>query len=203
MDLLLNVPYFEKDKAKMNGALWNPKIKKWYVKEDTTQDYYENWNHYFAKWLPEHNLLCKNLFIFQMNRKCWKCGKSTKVVCLGTNDAYTLFMGEIFDDKYENLQLLSYVSYIPEELALFLKEKYNYYPSYSNVVKKTYYINHCEFCKSVRVIIIYMRFLKRLFINIYVIRILKRRIIIKLIIVIWFLFWLIFHIMIGYLILLN
>ncbi len=150
MDLLLNVPYFEKDKAKMNGALWNPKIKKWYVKEDTTQDYYENWNHYFAKWLPEHNLLCKNLFIFQMNRKCWKCGKSTKVVCLGTNDAYTLFMGEIFDDKYENLQLLSYVSYIPEELALFLKEKYNYYPSYSNVVKKTYYINHCEFCKSVQ-----------------------------------------------------
>lgn len=49
MDLLLNVPYFEKDKAKMNGALWNPKIKKWYVKEDTTQDYYENWNHYFTK----------------------------------------------------------------------------------------------------------------------------------------------------------
>lgn len=150
MDLLLDVPYSEKDEAKKNGALWNPNIKKWYVKEDPKQDYYENWNYYFEKWLPKHNLLCRNLFVFQMNRKCWKCGKNTKVICLATNDAYTLFMGEIFDDRYQNLQLLSYVSKIPEELATFLKEKYNYYPSYSNFVKKTYYINHCEFCKSVQ-----------------------------------------------------
>ena len=47
MDLILNVPFNEKEEAKRKGALWNPQIKRWYVKEDPDQDYYENWNCYF------------------------------------------------------------------------------------------------------------------------------------------------------------
>ena len=148
MDLILNVPFNEKEEEKRKGALWNPQIKRWYVKEDPDQDYYENWNYYFKKWLPEHNLLCKNLYLFEMQRECWKCKRKTKVICLATNDAYTLSPGEIFDDKNENLQLLSYVDIIPNKLANYLKENFHYYPSFSKIAKKAYFVNHCEHCKS-------------------------------------------------------
>ena len=150
MDLILNVPFNEKEEAKRKGALWNPQIKRWYVKEDPDQDYYENWNYYFKKWLPEHNLLCKNLYLFEMQRECWKCKRKTKVICLATNDAYTLSPGEIFDDKNENLQLLSYVDIIPNKLANYLKENFHYYPSFSKIAKKAYFVNHCEHCKSIK-----------------------------------------------------
>ena len=150
MDLLLNVPFSQKDEAKNNGAWWKPEIKKWYVREDSQQAFYLNWKKYFNKWLPYHNLLCRNLYIFQMQRKCWKCGKDTPVVCLATNDSYTLFDDEVSYKRYPNLQLLSYVSKIPDELAAYLKENYKYYPSFSNFIKKTYFINHCIHCSSVQ-----------------------------------------------------
>lgn len=31
MDILLNVPYAEKDLAKQRGAKWNPQLKSWYI----------------------------------------------------------------------------------------------------------------------------------------------------------------------------
>lgn len=150
MDLILNVPYSEKNSAKANGAWWNPDIKSWYVREDKSKDYYENWLYYFGKWLPEHNLLCKTLYIFQMQRKCWKCGKNTKVICLATDDAYTLFTGQVRDEHYKHLQLLSYLKYVPEALEKFLKEEYNYYLAYSSTIKDSYFINHCTHCNSVQ-----------------------------------------------------
>ena len=85
-----------------------------------------------------------------MQRECWKCKRKTKVICLATNDAYTLSPGEIFDDKNENLQLLSYVDIIPNKLANYLKENFHYYPSFSKIAKKAYFVNHCEHCKSIQ-----------------------------------------------------
>lgn len=150
MDLLLTVQFNEKDSAKANGAWWKPNIKSWYVREDEKADYHQKWNQYFEKWLPKHNLLCKNIYLFQMERKCWKCGKTTSVICLGTNDAYTLFDGNISYDRYKNLQLLAYVENMPENLEKFLKEKYLFYPSYSSAIKKAYYCNHCTHCGGIQ-----------------------------------------------------
>ncbi len=31
MEILLKVPYAEKDLAKKQGAKWNPKLKSWYI----------------------------------------------------------------------------------------------------------------------------------------------------------------------------
>lgn len=31
MNILLNVPYAEKDFAKQQGAKWNPQLKSWYI----------------------------------------------------------------------------------------------------------------------------------------------------------------------------
>lgn len=43
--ILLNVPYSSKDEAKSRGALWNPTLKKWYIKNNA--DYVN-----FLDWLP-------------------------------------------------------------------------------------------------------------------------------------------------------
>lgn len=42
--LFLDVPYKEKDEAKLLGARWNPEMKKWYVEKRF--DYPK-----FAKWI--------------------------------------------------------------------------------------------------------------------------------------------------------
>lgn len=150
MDLLLSVPYEEKNEAKKNGALWDRELKKWYVTDDSRQPYFLNWNKYFKKWLPEHNLLCRDLYIFKMYRQCRKCGKFTPVICLATKDAYTLFDGKDTYERYQSLQLLSYVDKIPSELATYLKDNFKYFPSSSFDNEKPYHINHCEHCGSVQ-----------------------------------------------------
>lgn len=150
MILLLSVPYEEKNEAKKNGAWWNRDLKKWYVSENPRQPYYLKWNNYFRKWLPKHNLLCRDLYIFKMYRQCRKCGKFTPVICLASKDAYTLFDGKDFDERYQSLQLLSYVKNIPCELATYLKEHYRYYPSLSKDNKEPYFNNHCLHCTSVQ-----------------------------------------------------
>jgi hypothetical protein len=61
MITILQVPYAEKDKAKMLGAKWNSNRKTWYVEdvEDLTV---------FIKWIPAHLLKPYN----QKNRKISK-----------------------------------------------------------------------------------------------------------------------------------
>ncbi len=48
------------------------------------------------------------------------------------------------------MQLLSYVTKVPKELADFLKKRFRYYPGYSKHIKSEYYINHCEHCNSIQ-----------------------------------------------------
>lgn len=98
----------------------------------------------------EENVLCNNLFLFESKKKCWRCNKMTKVICLGTNDSYTLFDNKNDYERYQHLQLLSYVKKLPIELADFLKKNYRYYLGYSQHIRSEYYINHCEHCGSIQ-----------------------------------------------------
>lgn len=41
--VILNVPFNEKDKAKLLGALWNANIKKWYVPHGMDSGKFSNW----------------------------------------------------------------------------------------------------------------------------------------------------------------
>lgn len=104
----------------------------------------------FNKYLNDYNLLCSSLYIFKMNRECWKCHKTTKVICLATDDADTLFTGKKSYERYKHLQLLSYVTAVPDSLAAYLKSEFRYFPSFSRTINQKYYINHCEYCKSVQ-----------------------------------------------------
>lgn len=42
-EIVLDVPYKEKDEAKMLGARWNPEIKKWYIPAGQSPRPFERW----------------------------------------------------------------------------------------------------------------------------------------------------------------
>ena len=140
MNLLLNVPYAEKEDAKGKGARWNPELKKWYVDDISKAPDIE-------KWIPDFNILCSKIVIFEMDRACWKCMQNTLVVCLASDLSFAP------EDQYKenkNLQLFSYIKNMPEALQIHLKAKYDYSPSYSKQIDETYFMNHCNYCNSVQ-----------------------------------------------------
>ncbi len=46
--IILDVPFCEKDEAKMLGARWNPEIKKWFIPKKSESKL-------FSKWIPSDN----------------------------------------------------------------------------------------------------------------------------------------------------
>lgn len=136
MKIMLNVPYAEKDEAKQQGAKFDWQAKTWYC---------DNLNNIklFSKWLDGTNILCENLYILQVNRECYRCGKKFEVLLLATDRSYAL------EDDYQlntNTQILTYLKWMPRKLADYL-EDLRYYPSYSKTVDSSYYMNHCSNCK--------------------------------------------------------
>jgi len=136
----LNVPYKEKDLAKAEGAKWNPDLKTWYINDIELLPK-------LSKWVEPYNVVCENMYIFQMKRICWKCKQKTDVVCLGSNESYSL---ESNHKRNSDVLLFSYVKTMPIALADYMKDKFDYFPSYSKTVNYSYYINHCKHCKSVQ-----------------------------------------------------
>lgn len=41
--LILNVPYAEKEEAKLLGAMWDPDMKKWFVPKGVDTKLFERW----------------------------------------------------------------------------------------------------------------------------------------------------------------
>lgn len=139
MNILLNVPYSEKDLAKGKGAKWNPNIKSWYTDDIAKLPR-------LSQWAYPHNIICENLYILKMNHTCWKCKGSTEVVLFATDKSYAK------EDTYKintNIQILTYVEEMPENLKNYMKQ-FSYYPSYSRAIKATYYNNHCIQCNKVQ-----------------------------------------------------
>jgi len=42
-NIILNVPFIEKDSAKKLGAWWDPEIKKWYIPSGTDPEPFTRW----------------------------------------------------------------------------------------------------------------------------------------------------------------
>jgi len=140
MVIRLNVPYNEKDMAKANGAKWNPIAKTWYTDDIKLLSG-------LSKWIYEYNVICDNLYIFEMERICWKCKKETDVVCLGSDKSYSIECGY---HTSLNILLFSYVNTMPDPLATHMKKKFRYFPSYSKIINTSYYVNHCRYCDSIQ-----------------------------------------------------
>jgi len=140
MILLLNVPFAEKDLAKSKGAKWNPVAKTWYTSDIASLNG-------LSKWIGNYNIICDSLYIFRMERVCWKCKEGTDVICLASDKSYSTEYG-----YKENLsiQLFSYVESMPDIFADYLKRKFAYFPSYSKANESTYYVNHCRYCSGIQ-----------------------------------------------------
>lgn len=156
MGLLLNVPYSEKDEAKVLGARWNPDLKKWYA--PSPQKY-----PLFYKWmdLPSDEvrvIVIDYFYIVEGIRTCFKCGKKTKVVCFGVEKIYEVLNPDEYGDDIELFHYYSdKIHLIPSlpntcfanEFWDYMKTNYHFYQDYSKQ-GGTYKANHCHFCNSIQ-----------------------------------------------------
>lgn len=153
MSLIIDVPFAEKDEAKSLGAKWNPNLKKWYVEER------ENY-HKFEKWILGNkenvSILCDYFYIVEGTHLCFKCNKPTKVIGFGVKNFFEVYDSNEYDNEdnfcyYEdNIHIASHIEPLSKALLDKLKEKYNYYESYSKTINASYLANHCSNCKVIQ-----------------------------------------------------
>lgn len=148
MALLLNVPYDEKEQAKVLGARWNPELKKWYISE-------KNLYHNFKKWfndIKSNIIVCQQIYVVEAERKCFRCGRNTPVISLGV-DHYVLLNspfskeGCAISESETEVHLIGDIEFIPDSLSTYFKERFNFYIDFSKQNKSyKYYANHCRHC---------------------------------------------------------
>jgi len=155
----LNVPYNEKDCAKSVGARWDPQIKKWYfegpIKEISK----------FGKWIAEGReqtlIAFENFCIIEGVRKCFRCGKKTRVIGFGIWDhsllideddgTYSIEDPQDFPEMENEIHLAwtDVEENVPPLLLSYLKSKYNVKTGYSHIVGKCF-ANHCDHCDAIQ-----------------------------------------------------
>lgn len=153
MSLIIDVPYAEKEKVKSLGAKWNPNLKKWYVEE--RRDYYK-----FEKWILGNkeniSILCDYFYVIEGTHICFKCHKPTKVIGFGVKNFFEIYDSngygneENFIHYDDEIHIASHIEPLSKDLLNKLKEKYNYYESYSKTVNDSYLANHCSNCKVIQ-----------------------------------------------------
>lgn len=141
-DLLLEVPFNEKDEAKSLGAKWNPKLKCWYVPAGFDKSE-------FSKWLPPDLKASSNfkaispIYLARSPESCWKCGSETAVFCIAA-------AGFIEDnDEVNGFVTFSNLGFCENTIR---SEIEAYAPLYrvanSKQADSHYYMNHCEHCNA-------------------------------------------------------
>lgn len=148
MALLLEVPYEEKDEAKLLGAKWNASLKKWYVSDPKSYDK-------FRKWLDDKTIICNYLYIVEGKRICWKCKRETTVIALAIKDYYENDYDEMSKQYHYrwrtgSMCLIEDINSIPEKLQEYLDKIYNFKKRYSYTVKDKYLANGCQFCNALQ-----------------------------------------------------
>ncbi len=149
MSLYLNIPYSDKDEAKNLGARWDPDRKSWYV--FSRKDYYK-----FSKWIFKEDetqklLLINQLYIIKGIHTCFKCKKPTTVIGFGIDDILFLDKNtQRYSIEHGDIHICSSPVIMNSKILEQLKNKYNYYESYSKTTKSSYYANHCKNCDSIQ-----------------------------------------------------
>ncbi len=152
MSLLIDIPYCDKDEAKLLGAKWNPELKKWFIKNKS--DYPK-----FSKWIVKGEgyttILCDYFYIVLGVRKCFKCHKLTNVMCFAVKNF--LLMGKSqneFDFPYEyfhnDVHISPIIKSLPEGFLGFLNDKYKFYFDFSKTTGDSYFANHCDHCGMIQ-----------------------------------------------------
>lgn len=141
MSLLLNVPYAEKEDAKFLGARWNPDIKKWYASDKNKYPAFRRW---FQN--PSADLIVlDHLYIAVGDHTCFKCNRQTPVVSLAS-DSYIRIDGDYSERCEGEVNFISDVDGLPQQLQEYLNNTYQFFKGYSKTTKSYYYGNHCNNC---------------------------------------------------------
>lgn len=140
----INIPYAEKDEAKMLGARWDSASKTWYVPDGVSVDH-------FLKWLSDCNVIAPYWYIAQTSSQCWKCGCETVVTSILLPEGHQALKqdgdGPIYWKQYEIPAFIFYIYDIPNHILKNF-ERITHYLSkdYSKTVDEKYWMNHCKHC---------------------------------------------------------
>ncbi|ECW8768961.1 DNA primase [Salmonella enterica] len=140
----INVPYAEKDEAKILGAKWDAANKTWYVPDGVSVDH-------FLKWLSDYNVIAPYWYIAQTYDYCWKCGCGTVMTSVLLPEGHQTLEqdddGLIYWKKHEIPAFIFYIYDIPVHILKNF-ERITHYLSkdYSKTVDNKYWMNHCQHC---------------------------------------------------------
>ncbi|MYN29554.1 DUF5710 domain-containing protein [Duganella levis] len=145
----LNVPFSEKDEAKLLGARWDARSKVWFVPDGTDP-------RLFQRWLPleqDIGIRSDSYFLAQTVAMCWKCHELTSLFSFILPPGHeTLEINEDSDDgdywfRHSDPATVSYVTDLPPHVVTQLKAVAPYYRlDFSKTTGSSYWMNHCEQC---------------------------------------------------------
>lgn len=154
MPIRIKVPYSEKDIAKSKGAFWDKEEKTWFIPDHKDIDC-------FIQWIDQDqiSIIVKTPFYIALNTKtCYKCAEITPVIALAAEQFY--FLDHEDNDDGDDIEewafsddfsFFSMPSYLNNEIASLLKEKYPHYKlGYSRTAGDKYWANHCIHCGHCR-----------------------------------------------------
>jgi hypothetical protein len=133
----LNVPFAEKDQAKELGARWDPRVRKWYIPENSDLDPYA-----FAKWhaISEEKgglRITGPIFLAESITLCWKCKGAAPVIALATEDYQS--------DGHPYIVFLDSIRELPPRLVAILSERFEFFrKDNSRTAGMAYFMNHCH-----------------------------------------------------------
>lgn len=157
MRLFLDVPFQEKEKAKLLGARWSPRAKKWYA--DVPRESYSKFVNWILKDTDDAMIATEYVFIVEGQHTCWKCGRPTRVIGLGIGEFIHIFddidgpqYEFIEDDSDEELHLAwtECEEDIPPKLRRYLMETYSVKMGYSKTLGRQCFANHCDHCGALQ-----------------------------------------------------
>jgi len=150
--LYLDVPFLDKEEAKILGAEWDQSRRKWYVQE---RDEYHN----FSRWIPNLNqsemaiVLSGGFFIAVGQQECAYCGKTADVISFGLDNYYEFYNKENdYDTGYpepvywdDAIHFADSIGPLPIEAFKFISN-INRNFKYSRLGFFDYKSNHCNQC---------------------------------------------------------
>lgn len=135
-DVILTVPYADKDEAKALGARWNPTGKKWYVPAGLDPTPFERW----IEDEPDDSdtlYATGHLYVVESLAVCWKCQRLTPVFCLASDDHEYGYDAESFT-TYSDL------ASPPVAVRQMIERRFpSYHKDFSRTAGGRYYMNHC------------------------------------------------------------
>jgi hypothetical protein len=151
----LNVPYLEKDKAKLLGARWDAGQRKWYVPPELDTSTFARWNPQPLEEAPDSGVshavgksksrvasLDPGLYLLHSTHRCWQCSTDTDVVAL-------VVSGLLNGRKLSRAMVVTDVSRLSSEVEEVLRrEMPGYRKDYSKTAGGRYYMNHCGSCDA-------------------------------------------------------